>query len=251
MYFYVKTHHTLEGMLLKQMDANEIISFIQNSKKSTPVKVYIKGDLDGLDFGANSKVFITGKTGVVFGEWAEINSVLEANQAKIEDYVIENDRRNSAIPLLDMKNIKARIEPGAIIRDQVEIGDNVVIMMGASINIGSVIGDGTMIDMNVVLGGRATVGKNCHIGAGTVLAGVIEPPSAKPVVVEDDVVIGANAVVLEGVTVGKGAVVAAGAIVIDDVPPYTVVAGTPARVIKEIDEKTKSKTEIKQELRQL
>lgn len=236
---------------MKMMDANEIISFIQNSTKSTPVKVYIKGDLEGIDFGASAKSFVNGSTGVVFGEWSEISQAIEANQSKIEDYVIENDRRNSAIPLLDMKNIKARIEPGAIIRDQVEIGDNAVIMMGASINIGSVIGEGTMIDMNVVLGGRATVGKNCHIGAGTVLAGVIEPPSAKPVVVEDDVVIGANAVVLEGVTVSKGAVVAAGAIVIDDVPPYTVVAGTPARVIKEIDEKTKSKTEIKQELRQL
>ncbi len=236
---------------MKMMDANEIISFIQNSTKSTPVKVYIKGDIEGIDFGASAKSFVNGSAGVVFGEWSEISQAIEANQSKIEDYVIENDRRNSAIPLLDMKNIKARIEPGAIIRDQVEIGDNAVIMMGASINIGSVIGEGTMIDMNVVLGGRATVGKNCHIGAGTVLAGVIEPPSAKPVVVEDDVVIGANAVVLEGVTVGKGAVVAAGAIVIDDVPPYTVVAGTPARVIKEIDEKTKSKTEIKQELRQL
>jgi 2,3,4,5-tetrahydropyridine-2,6-dicarboxylate N-acetyltransferase len=236
---------------MNMMDANEIISFIQNSKKATPVKVYIKGDLEGIDFGENAKTFITGNTGVIFGEWSEINPAIEANQAKIEDYVIENDRRNSAIPLLDMKNIKARIEPGAIIRDQVEIGDNAVIMMGASINIGAVVGEGTMIDMNVVLGGRATVGKNCHIGAGSVLAGVIEPPSAKPVVVEDDVVIGANAVVLEGVTVGKGAVVAAGAIVIDDVPPYTVVAGTPARVIKEIDEKTKSKTEIKQELRQI
>lgn len=233
------------------MDANEIISFIQNSTKSTPVKVYVKGSLEGVDFGENSKVFVNGQTGVVFGEWSEINAALEANKEKIEDYVIENDRRNSAIPLLDMKNIKARIEPGAIIRDQVEIGDNAVIMMGASINIGAVVGAGTMIDMNVVLGGRATVGKNCHIGAGSVLAGVIEPPSAKPVIVEDDVVIGANAVVLEGVTVGKGAVVAAGAIVIEDVPPYTVVAGTPARVIKQIDEKTKSKTEIKQELRQL
>jgi tetrahydrodipicolinate N-acetyltransferase len=236
---------------MKMMDANEIISFIQNSKKSTPVKVYVKGDLEGIDFGSDAKVFINGNTGVVFGEWLEVSAALEANEAKIEDYVVENDRRNSAIPLLNMKNINARIEPGAIIRDQVEIGDNAVIMMGASINIGAVIGEKTMIDMNVVLGGRATVGKNCHIGAGTVLAGVIEPPSAKPVVIEDDVVIGANAVVLEGVTVGKGAVVAAGAIVIDDVAPYTVVAGTPARKIKDIDEKTKSKTEIKQELRQL
>lgn len=233
------------------MDANDIIAYIQKSKKTTPVKVYIKGNLNGIDFGANSKSFLNGNTGVIFGEWAEIQKALEENKDQIEDYIIENDRRNSAIPLLDTKNINARIEPGVIIRDQVEIGNNAVIMMGASINIGAVIGEGTMIDMNVVLGGRATVGKNCHIGAGTVLAGVVEPPSAQPVIIEDDVLIGANCVVLEGVKVGKGAVVAAGAVVIDDVPPNTVVAGTPARVIKEIDEKTRSKTEIKQELRQL
>src|SRR5699024_6243880 len=109
---------------------------------------------------------------------------------------------NSAIPLLDTKDLKARIEPGAIIRDDVEIGDNAVVMMGAVINIGAVIGSGTMIDMGAVLGGRAIVGKNCHIGAGTVLAGVVEPASAVPVVIEDDVVIGANAVVLEGCRVG-------------------------------------------------
>ncbi|MBU8906770.1 2,3,4,5-tetrahydropyridine-2,6-dicarboxylate N-acetyltransferase [Desertibacillus haloalkaliphilus] len=236
---------------MKMMDANEIISFISNSEKSTPVKVHIKGELEGLTFGESTKTFVTGNTGVLFGEWKEIEQALKENEAKIEDYVVENDRRNSAIPLLDMKNIQARIEPGAIIRDQVEIGKNAVIMMGASINIGSVVGEGTMIDMNVVMGGRATVGNNCHIGAGSVLAGVIEPPSAKPVIVEDDVVVGANCVILEGVTVGKGAVVAAGAIVTEDVPPNTVVAGTPARVIKEIDEQTKGKTEIKTELRRL
>jgi tetrahydrodipicolinate N-acetyltransferase len=236
---------------MKMLDAHEIISFISNSKKSTPVKVYIKGNLDGIDFGPSAKTFISGNTGVVFGEWAEISQAIQNNQENIEDYVIENDRRNSALPLVDLKGINARIEPGAIIRDQVEIGDGAVVMMGAVINIGSVIGEGTMIDMNAVLGGRATVGKNCHIGAGAVLAGVIEPPSAKPVIIEDDVLVGANAVILEGVTVGKGSVVAAGAIVTKDVPPNTVVAGSPARVIKEIDEKTKSKTEIMQELRKL
>ncbi|MBO9130348.1 2,3,4,5-tetrahydropyridine-2,6-dicarboxylate N-acetyltransferase [Bacillus sp. 165] len=236
---------------MKMMDANEIISFIQKSEKKTPVKVYIKGQLNGIEFPDSIQAFVNEGTGVLFGEWSDIKTVLEGNSAEIADYVVENDRRNSAIPLLDMKGIKARIEPGAIIRDQVEIGDNAVIMMGAVINIGAVIGEGTMIDMNAVLGGRATVGKNSHVGAGAVLAGVIEPPSAKPVVVEDDVVIGANAVVLEGVTVGKGAVVAAGAIVTEDVPPYTVVAGVPARIIKEIDEKTKSKTEIIQALREL
>lgn len=236
---------------MNMMDANEIIAFIQKSEKKTPVKVYIKGDLKEIDFPETVQAFVNKKTGVLFGEWTQVKAVLEENSNRIVDYVVENDRRNSAIPLLDLKGIKARIEPGAIIRDQVEIGDNAVIMMGALINIGASIGEGTMIDMGAVLGGRATVGKNCHIGAGAVLAGVIEPPSALPVIVEDDVLVGANAVVLEGVRIGKGAVVAAGAIVTEDVPPYTVVAGVPARVIKEIDEKTKSKIEIKQELRQL
>ncbi|SDQ64944.1 2,3,4,5-tetrahydropyridine-2,6-dicarboxylate N-acetyltransferase [Virgibacillus subterraneus] len=237
---------------MKMMDANEIISFISNSTKSTPVKVYIKGEqLNELNYGDSIQSFVEKNSGVLFGQWKDIQSFLANNNEQIEDYAVENDRRNSAIPLLDLKEVNARIEPGAIIRDQVEIGDGAVIMMGASINIGSVVGEGTMIDMNVVLGGRATVGKNCHIGAGTVLAGVIEPPSAKPVVIEDEVVIGANAVILEGVTVGKGSIVAAGSIVTKDVEPNTLVAGTPAKVLKEIDDSTKSKTEIKQELRKL
>ncbi|WP_026570521.1 MULTISPECIES: 2,3,4,5-tetrahydropyridine-2,6-dicarboxylate N-acetyltransferase [Sediminibacillus] len=237
---------------MKMMDANEIISFISNSKKSTPVKVYLKGSqLNTIDFGELIQDFVDEKTGVLFGEWKDIATVLDTYKEQIEDYVVENDRRNSAIPLLDLKEVNARIEPGAVIRDQVEIGDGCVIMMGAMINIGSVVGEGTMIDMNVTLGGRATVGKNCHIGAGAVLAGVIEPPSAKPVVIEDGVVVGANAVILEGVTVGEGAVVAAGAIVTKDVPANTLVAGTPAKVLKEIDDQTKSKTEIKAELRKL
>lgn len=237
---------------MKQMDAYEIISYIQHAKKSTPVKVYVNGEnLKDVSFGENTKIFGEGNSLVLFGEWTEIEKALEDYKNQITDVVVENDRRNSAIPLVDLKGINSRIEPGAFIRDQVEIGNNCIIMMGAVINIGAVIGDGTMIDMGAILGGRATVGKNCHIGAGAVLAGVIEPPSAMPVIVEDDVLVGANAVVLEGVKIGKGAVVAAGAIVTKDVPAYTVVAGTPAKVIKEIDDQTKSKTEIMQELRQL
>ncbi|MFC7443262.1 2,3,4,5-tetrahydropyridine-2,6-dicarboxylate N-acetyltransferase [Laceyella putida] len=236
---------------MKEMNAYEIIEFIQKSEKKTPVKIHIKGQLDQIDFGPQVQSFVTGKVGVVFGDWKDLEPILTAHKDHIEDMVIEHDRRNSAIPLLDMKNIPARIEPGAIIRDQVEIGQNAVIMMGAVINIGAVIGEGTMIDMNAVIGGRGTIGKNCHIGAGAVIAGVIEPPSATPVIVEDDVVIGANAVVLEGVRIGKGSVVAAGAIVTKDVPPNVVVAGTPARIIKEIDDQTRSKTEIIQALRDL
>ncbi|MFD2617015.1 2,3,4,5-tetrahydropyridine-2,6-dicarboxylate N-acetyltransferase [Terrilactibacillus laevilacticus] len=236
---------------MEQMDAHEIISFLQKSEKKTPVKVHIKGDLSQVSFHDEIKTFISGDTGVIFGDWKLVKEDLETYKDKIVDYVIENDRRHSAVPLLNMKEVQARIEPGALIREKVEIGKNAVIMMGAVINIGAVVGEGTMIDMNAVLGGRATVGKNCHIGAGTVLAGVVEPPSAKPVIIEDDVLIGANAVVLEGVHVGKNAVIAAGAVVTKDVPANTVVAGIPAKIIKTIDDQTRSKTEIMQELREL
>ena len=133
----------------------------------------------------------------------------------------------------------------------VEIGDNCVIMMGAVLNIGAIIGPRTMIDMNVVVGGRAIVGKDSHIGAGTVLAGVIEPPNANPVIIGDNVLIGANAVVLEGIKVGNGAVIAAGSVVVRDVEENTVVAGVPAKLIKKVDDKTRSKTILIDELRKL
>ena len=164
---------------------------------------------------------------------------------------MENDRRNSGVPLLDLKGVQARIEPGAVIREKVEIGEGAVIMMGAVINIGAVVGPGTMIDMGAVLGGRAIVGARCHIGAGAVLAGVVEPASATPVIVEDGVLVGANAVVIEGVHIGKNAVVAAGAVVIEDVPDNAVVAGSPARIIKMKDEKTEGKTALVEALRKL
>ena len=232
------------------MNAQEIIELIRSSKKQTPVRVYLR-EKNPIPF-ENVKAFPMGNgTSIVFGDWNVISPVLTAHAEDIEELVVENDCRNSAIPLLDKKNVNARIEPGAIIRDQVEIGDNAVIMMGAIINIGAVIGEGTMIDMGAVLGGRAIVGKNSHVGAGAVLAGVVEPPSAKPVTVGDNVLIGANAVIIEGVSVGSGAVVAAGAVVTQDVPENAVVAGVPARIIKMKDEKTSSKTALVDALREL
>ncbi len=231
------------------MDAQEIIERIRTAEKKTPVRVFVQ-EKRPVDF-PNATVFPCGESKIIFGDWKDIAPVLEAQAGDLDKVVIENDCRNSAIPLLDMKGINARIEPGAVIREKVEIGDNAVIMMGAVINIGAVIGAGTMIDMGAVLGGRAIVGKNCHIGAGTVLAGVVEPASAVPVVVEDDVMIGANAVVLEGCRIGKGAVVAAGAVVVSDVAPDTVVAGVPARVLKRKDGKAAEKTALVEALREL
>ncbi|MBO2527085.1 MAG: 2,3,4,5-tetrahydropyridine-2,6-dicarboxylate N-acetyltransferase [Clostridiales bacterium] len=232
------------------MEAYEIIEMIRTAEKKTPVRVYLQEEAP-CEF-SDAEVFGGGNgLKVLFGDWKSIEPQLRANAEKISHVRVENNAVNSAIPMLDVKNLHARVEPGAIIRDGVEIGNNAVIMMGAVLNIGASVGEGSMIDMGAILGGRATVGKHCHIGANAVLAGVIEPPSAMPVVVGDNVVVGANAVVLEGVQIGANAVVAAGAIVTADVPENAVVAGAPARVIKYRDEKTNAKTVLIDALREL
>ena len=230
--------------------AEEIIQYISQAQKQTIVKVYINGE--NLPDDPSLQVFGTKTSRILVGDLEHIKKYLKANQNQITDTYLQQDHRNSAIPMLDLTHINARIEPGAMIRDNVTIGDHAVIMMGAIINIGAAIGEGTMIDMGAILGGRAQVGKNCHIGAGAVLAGVIEPPSASPVIIEDDVLIGANAVVVEGVHIGKGAVVGAGSIVLNDVPANAVVAGNPARIIKhEKNDATKEKTQLMEDLRNL
>ena len=229
-------------------DPYEIAKFIKESKKSTPVKVYINGNLDGVDLD-NVEVYGSNNFYVLYGESETISELILNNKDKIKNFRVENDRRNSAIPMLDLLAIDARIEPGAIIRDKVIIGKNAVIMMGAVINIGAEIGEGSMVDMNAVIGARGKIGKRVHLGAGAVVAGVLEPPSKSPCEIGDDVMIGANSVILEGVKIGNGSVVAAGSVVVDDVPAGVVVAGSPAKIVKSVDDRTKNKTQILSDLR--
>lgn len=229
-------------------DPYEIARYIKNARKTTPVKAYIKGSLKNLE-AEDLEIFGEGSFYVIFGENAVVENYIKANMDHIKSFKLEFDRRNSAIPMLDVRDIDARIEPGSVIREGVTIGKSAVIMMGAVINIGANIGEGAMIDMNAVVGARGIIGKNSHIGAGAVIAGVLEPPSSDPVIIEDNVLVGANAVVLEGVRVGKGSVVAAGSVVTHNVEPGVVVAGTPAKVIKSVDDNTKNKTQILDDLR--
>ena len=234
--------------MLDLNDAYAIAKFIKDAEKQTPVKIYVSTTAE-IAKSEDFKVFGNNGEYVLIGDYKTIMDAIAPIKDQITDMYIENAARNSAIPMIDMLDIDARIEPGAIIRDMVTIEKNAVVMMGAVINIGAIIGEGTMVDMNAVVGARGTLGKNVHLGAGSVVAGVLEPPSATPVIVEHDVVIGANCVILEGVRIGKGAVVAAGSVVTKDVEPGAVVAGSPAKVVKMKDEKTAGKTQLMDDLR--
>lgn len=225
-----------------------LTQIIQNSPRSTPVKAYLWLRRP-LEF-PRCRVF-AGMDGcyLVMGQWETVSRVLKEHADAVIDRYIECDRRQSAMPLLDIRELPARIEPTAVLRHQVTVEKNAVILMGAIINVGAFIGEGTMVDMGAIIGSGAQIGKYCHIGAGAVVAGMLEPACTKPVTVKDGVLIGANAVILEGVTVGKNAVVAAGAVVTQDVAAGTVVAGCPARYVKDKDEKTAGKTALTDGLR--
>ncbi|MGD0783575.1 MAG: 2,3,4,5-tetrahydropyridine-2,6-dicarboxylate N-acetyltransferase [Candidatus Aminicenantales bacterium] len=232
------------------MDYRQIADLIAKSKKITPSTVYVRGRFGEEDFlGAGFEAFGEGRFWVLIGDYAPIEKWLKNHRKRVGGVHADVTARYSALPLLDLLDVDARVEPGAVIRAGARIGRDAVIMMGAVINIGAEVGARTMIDMNAVLGARALVGRDCHIGAGAVIAGVLEPPSRAPVVIRDHVLVGANAVVLEGVTVGRGSVVAAGAVVIKDVPPGVVVAGIPAAIVKKTRDVAKDKIALLSKLR--
>lgn len=174
----------------------------------------------------------------------------------------------------DFKDAGFRVVPGSIVRMGSFIGKRVV-LMPSFVNIGAFIDEGTMIDTWATVGSCAQIGKNCHISGGAGIGGVLEPESAMPVIIEDDVFVGARSEIAEGVIVEKGSVIGMGVYISSStkiinrqtgevlygrVPAGSVVvSGSVASsggvnlyaavIVKTVDEKTKSKTAITDLLR--
>ena len=104
-----------------------------------------------------------------------------------------------------------RIVPGGTsVRAGVYLGPGVVIMPPSFVNVGAWIGEGAMLDSHVLVGSCAQIGHRVHLSAGVQIGGVLEPPGARPVIVEDDAFVGAGSALLEGVLIRQGAVIGAG-----------------------------------------
>ena len=171
-----------------------------------------------------------------------------------------------------------RMVPNSPVRKGSFIGKNVV-LMPCFVNIGAYIDEGTMMDTYSRAGSCCQIGKNCHISAGSGIGGVLEPAQALPTIIEDNVFLGAMSEVVEGVIVGEGSVLSmglyigqstkivdrkTGKIIYGKIPPYSVVVpgSLPdkknplgpslncAVIIKQVDEKTRSKTSINDLLRE-
>lgn len=185
---------------------------------------------------------------IIYGKIKELYELINKYAKEIVSFHIEEKALNPKYGLYKYGQVNARIEYGAIVRDDVVLEDNAIILMGAIINKGATIKENAMIDMGAVIGSGATIGKRVHVGANAVISGVMEPYSSKGVIVEDDAFIGANAVILEGIRIGKGAIVGAGAIVTKDVGDNDVIIGNPGRKIKSRDE-VKNNVSINMDLR--
>jgi 2,3,4,5-tetrahydropyridine-2-carboxylate N-succinyltransferase len=106
-----------------------------------------------------------------------------------------------------------RVVPGGTsVRAGVYLAPGVTIMPPSFINVGAWIGESTMVDSHVLVGSCAQIGARVHMSAGVQIGGVLEPPGRRPVIVEDEVFVGAQVALLEGVLVQNGAVIAAGVI---------------------------------------
>lgn len=127
-----------------------------------------------------------------------------------------------------------RIVPGgSTIRRGAYIGSGVVCMPPMYVNVGARVGAGTMVDSHALVGSCAQVGERVHLSAAAQLGGVLEPISASPVVIEDDVFVGGNCGVYEGTVVRERAVLAAGVILTRAVPVYDLVREQVIRAVGE------------------
>lgn len=115
------------------------------------------------------------------------------------------------------------VSPTTSMRDGIYLGKGVTFMPPCYTNIGVYIDEGSMVDSCAIVGSCAQIGKNVHIGAGAVIGGVLEPVGAVPVIIEDDVFVGANSAVTEGTIVKKGAIIASGVNITGSTPVFDVI----------------------------
>jgi 2,3,4,5-tetrahydropyridine-2-carboxylate N-succinyltransferase len=212
------------------------------------------------------------KKAVLLSFLLEENSVIEGTFTNYFDKV---PTKFSKLTKSDFEIIGARIVPPATARRGSYIAPNVV-MMPSYVNIGAYVDSGTMVDTWATVGSCAQIGKNVHLSGGVGIGGVLEPLQANPTIIEDNCFIGARSEVVEGVIVGEGSVISMGVYIGQStriynrdtgeisygyIPPGSVVVSgnLPSKdgqyslycavIVKQVDEKTRSKVGINELLR--
>jgi 2,3,4,5-tetrahydropyridine-2,6-dicarboxylate N-succinyltransferase len=186
-----------------------------------------RAGLSGGEFRAAEKTASGWKTNI----WVKRGILLAFKIGVMEDRSVQSEFRFFDKDTLPPKPLNetsgVRVVPGgSTIRDGAYVARNVICMPPMFINIGAYVDEGSMVDSHALVGSCAQIGKRVHLSAAAQIGGVLEPPGALPVIVEDDAFVGGNCGVYEGVLVESRAVLAPGVILTGGTPVYDLVRKT-------------------------
>ncbi|MCX8111900.1 MAG: 2,3,4,5-tetrahydropyridine-2,6-dicarboxylate N-succinyltransferase [Bacteroidia bacterium] len=159
-------------------------------------------------------------------EWVKKAILLYFRLRKAEPITAGSLRFRDKIPLKTKYPTDVRIVPPGVVRYGSYVAPGVVVMP-AYVNIGAYVGEGTMIDTWATIGSCAQIGKGVHISGGVGIGGVLEPPQARPVIIEDGAFVGSRCIIVEGVQVGEKAIIGAGTILTASMPIIDVTQEKP------------------------
>jgi len=130
------------------------------------------------------------------------------------------DKHTLPLQALGLEN-RVRIVPGGTsVRRGAYLAPGVIVMPPAYVNIGAWVGPDTLVDSHALVGSCAQIGRGVHVSAAAQIGGVLEPPGARPVILEDEVLVGGNCGVYEGTLVRRRAVLGAGVVLTASTPVY-------------------------------
>ena len=165
--------------------------------------------VDKIDAGEARVAFVDAETDeVVVDERAKRAILLAFKVLPMAQSQVGDFRIHDRVPLKTRLD-GVRVVPGAVARWGAYIAPGTVLMPSFT-NVGAYVDSGTMVDTWATVGSCAQVGKNCHLSGGVGIGGVLEPPNAVPVIVEDECMIGSRSIVAEGARVRTGAVLGSG-----------------------------------------
>jgi 2,3,4,5-tetrahydropyridine-2,6-dicarboxylate N-succinyltransferase len=166
-------------------------------------------------------------TGWVVNEWVKKAILLYFRLRKVEPMEVGSLHFLDKIPVKgDYAERGVRVVPPGVARYGAFLSEGVILMPGF-VNIGAWVGPRTMVDTWATVGSCAQVGADVHLSGGVGIGGVLEPPQARPVIIEDGAFLGSRAVVVEGVVVGEGAVIAPNVVLSASVPVIDVTGAEP------------------------
>jgi 2,3,4,5-tetrahydropyridine-2-carboxylate N-succinyltransferase len=189
------------------------------------VRRYVHEAINLLDTGEARVAEVDDDGQVVVHEWLKYAILLLFKIAEMETIELGPFEYADKIPLKrGYAAAGVRVVPGASARWGSFL-DRGVILMPSYTNIGARVGANTMVDTWATVGSCAQIGANVHLSGGVGIGGVLEPAQAKPVVIEDDVLIGSRCMIVNGARVRRGSVLGSGTILTDTIPVIDVETG--------------------------